>query len=965
MLRLSLSVAALLVATTLFGQNPNVNITDPDFTGSNECDCQNVFTNGSLAHFFDSGGGANYGNNEDEEIVFCPDLNTGTKVSVAFGVNAGFSWAVDASDTVYVYDGNSTSAPLLGAHNSATDPNGFFHQASWNNPTGCLTVRFVSDGSVTQAGWAANVTCGNAPQPYTPHIYGYINGANFPDSTLQSLAPADTGYLDICWGDSALLSASGSFIHSLENTGYGYSQNVNNCTYEWDFSDGTSQTGKDVWFNPPSRAGYLVTLRMTDPIGWIQVIQAKIRVSTIPSFATTIAYPDTICLGETSELAGGVTLTDTVGADPTQGAFEIGGVFAGLVYLPDGSGVAYSDSVNISGFGIGQTVTAGTDVQNFCVTMEHSYLGDLEMILTCPNGTSATIFNSFGPGGLVAGGFNGGGTYMGDAFDNNIANPGIGWEYCWNSNGATFGTLATEFANNNTLPTTISNGQAMNPNGIYLPEDPWTSFIGCPLNGAWTITVQDNLSIDDGYIFEWGIFFDPQINPNTEFYTPLIVSDGWVSDPTILVDTDTLIQVMPTTPGQSCYTFFIQDDFQCFHDTTICIEVLPPMQLMPDSATCTLSMLFGNNTVNPGYWTAYPQDGTGNVIISDSTVANPNVLVTESGVYVFIYTDSYCGDVDTVLVNFAPDPNLPMQAPTCANPGETVTITLPDSANYQSIVWFDNTTNGSTTGSGPGTYSVTVIDGTGCTNQDNITVLQSPTVGADDVICGLTYDLSSTSVTGGWWETPVSVGSVDFQPSSTADDPTVNVGSYGQYQFEFTDSTCGQSNTQTITFLSAPDAIPNADAELCEGEFIVLDGVNGGNGSVSYAWNNGFTGQAITVTETGYYAVTVTNSCGSQNADWNVLVNSCNIVVPNVFSPNADGYNDNLVFLGLENWPGSNLQVFNRWGKMIYEDSSYSNDWDGRINGTAASDGTYYYILTVANPKDDVFTGTFQLMTGN
>jgi len=811
-----LGLASLCFVNTSMAQNPNVLITDADFTGSNSCDCVNDFVNGSLAHFFDSGNGGNYSDNEDETIVFCPDLLTGTKVSVAFGINAGFSWSVDASDSVYVYDGNSTAAPLLGVHNSITDPTGFTHQASWNNPSGCLTVRFVSDGSVTAAGWGANVTCGNVPQPYEPHIYGYINGGSYPDSTLQDMSPADTGYVDVCFGDSVLLSASGTFAFSSENNnGQGYSQNINNCTYEWDFSNGTSQTGKDVWFTPPARSGYLVTLRMTDPIGWIQVIQCKIRVSTVPSFATTIAYPDTICLGATSDLSGGVTNTDTVGVAPTDGSFEIGGTFAGLTYLPDGSGQNYQTSIPISGFGPTQTIQNITDITQMCITMEHSFLGDLEMLLECPNGTQGTIFNSYGGGiGIIPGGFNGGGTYLGDALDNNIGNPGVGWEYCFDSNSPTFGTMAVEFAAGNTVPTTITPGQAMNPNGIYEPEDPWTAFIGCPINGSWTITVRDNLSIDDGYIFEWGIFFDPAINPNTETYTPQITSEMWLPDPTIVVDSDTLIQVQPGGTGNFGYTFQVTDNFGCTYDTTIQVNVLPLPSISASPFACDLEYQFaGNVTPNPGTWSA--------------------------------------------------------------------------------------------AGVGHG-------------------------------------------------------GTMAFNPNNAATNPFVTVSSHGTYDVTFTDNVCNLDTTIQVLFLPDPQVFLS-DYTFCEGETQVLDAQNA-TSNASFLWSNGATSQTIEVGSSGTYDVAVTTFCGTANATSIIIVEPCNIIIPNVFSPNGDGYNDNFVITGLDRHPDSHIMIYNRWGKLIYEDENYQNDWNGKIGSTFAADGTYYYILIRGDGEE--YTGDISLLRG-
>lgn len=620
-------------------------ITDTDNNQANPINCA-VFNDGSVQNFYDSGNaGANYGNNENVDITICPSLSTGSKVSVSFGINAGFSWNVDASDTIYVYDGPTTSSPLLGKHNSSMSPNGFFYTASWNNPSGCLSFKFVSDGAVTGTGWAANITCGNPVQPFEPHILAFLNG-----SGSSILAPADTGYADICFNDSILFEARGDFPYSLQSTGTGYSQDTSNCTYLWKFSDGTQKTGRKVWFKPPARSGYLVTLRMTDPVNQIEVMKCKVRVSTIPSFAGTGPLDDTVCVGQPTQLIAGVTNTDTVGVDPTQAGFEFGGVFAGLTYLPDGSGAVYTTTVNISDFNPGQTITQASDIQQMCVVMEHSYLGDLEMRLTCPNGTNTTIFNSYSPG-MIPGGFNGGGTFLGEADDNGNGTPGIGWQYCFADN-ATWGNFAQEFAAGNftnvTNPPSPSTGQSMSQ-GQYKPEQSFANFIGCPINGNWTITIQDNLSIDDGYIFEWGVFFNPAINPNTEFYTPLISSDQWLPDPTIVTgQNDTAIIVIPNTVGPHNYTYQVTDNFGCTYDTTVTIYAFEAPTLPPGAQVCDFSYQMSgasNSSGLPVHWTLTSSPAGASVSYSpDSLSLNPYITVSAYGDYTFSLSNGLCED---------------------------------------------------------------------------------------------------------------------------------------------------------------------------------------------------------------------------------------------------------------------------------------------------------------------------------
>ncbi|MEQ8908384.1 MAG: gliding motility-associated C-terminal domain-containing protein [Vicingaceae bacterium] len=93
-----------------------------------------------------------------------------------------------------------------------------------------------------------------------------------------------------------------------------------------------------------------------------------------------------------------------------------------------------------------------------------------------------------------------------------------------------------------------------------------------------------------------------------------------------------------------------------------------------------------------------------------------------------------------------------------------------------------------------------------------------------------------------------------------------------------------------------------------------------------------------------------------------IIGETCDINVRpiNVFTPNGDGINDFLAFTLLEVYPGSQLQIFNRWGELIYEDDNYFNDWDGENY----KEGTYYYILKVNDEIEypEPFKGTFTII---
>lgn len=69
------------------------------------------------------------------------------------------------------------------------------------------------------------------------------------------------------------------------------------------------------------------------------------------------------------------------------------------------------------------------------------------------------------------------------------------------------------------------------------------------------------------------------------------------------------------------------------------------------------------------------------------------------------------------------------------------------------------------------------------------------------------------------------------------------------------------------------------------------------------------------------------------------------------FSPDGDGLNDKLVFTGLEYFAPASIRVYNRYGSQVFESDEYQNDWDGTYKNGPLPDGTYFYVLQLANGK--------------
>ena len=76
--------------------------------------------------------------------------------------------------------------------------------------------------------------------------------------------------------------------------------------------------------------------------------------------------------------------------------------------------------------------------------------------------------------------------------------------------------------------------------------------------------------------------------------------------------------------------------------------------------------------------------------------------------------------------------------------------------------------------------------------------------------------------------------------------------------------------------------------------------------------------------------------------------------IPNAFTPNGDGLNDNWVILGLGKYPDTKVNVYNRWGNAVFVDNNgYKAVWNGTHNGVPLPAGTYYYIIELKGSPDN------------
>lgn len=208
----------------------------------------------------------------------------------------------------------------------------------------------------------------------------------------------------------------------------------------------------------------------------------------------------------------------------------------GVAFLPDaipcGSlGCSYRSPVTFSCFDSTATISSVNDINFVRLNIEHSYIGDIFIGITCPNGQRASLMNYSFYGssdcsnsvpseycGWTLGYSVPISTYLGMPNDEQNSSqpctstapgnePGTGWNYCWSNNTENGYVYAGDdgiiYRIGNSHNGTIDSSDVAAGTQFYHPDQNFSSLIGCPLNGDWYIEVMDGWQNDNGYIFDW------------------------------------------------------------------------------------------------------------------------------------------------------------------------------------------------------------------------------------------------------------------------------------------------------------------------------------------------------------------------------------------------------------------------------------------------------------------------------
>lgn len=162
------------------------------------------------------------------------------------------------------------------------------------------------------------------------------------------------------------------------------------------------------------------------------------------------------------------------------------------------------------------------------------------------------------------------------------------------------------------------------------------------------------------------------------------------------------------------------------------------------------------------------------------------------------------------------------------------------------------------------------------------------------------------------------------------------------------------SDEVTVGLYPPPVVDAGTDVTINEGERITLNA----SGGVSYFWwppyriryaNTGTPDVEPIVTTTYYVGIIDANGCVSYDSVTVNVTPNDDLYFYNTFTPNNDGENDRWYIGNISKYPDNRLEIYNRYGKMVFVAAPYLNHWDGRNFGEELPTGTYYYIFDPGN----------------
>lgn len=401
----------------------------------------------------------------------------------------------------------------------------------------------------------------------------------------------------------------------------------------------------------------------------------------------------------------------------------------------------------------------------------------------------------------------------------------------------------------------------------------------------------------------------------------------------------------------------------CTANATTTLSVFPfsTVNIVSNSPICEGQNLILNGSNANGYTWLGPGSFTSSAQNNTISAANSS----SSGTYTLTITDANtCTNVAVSNVTIHPLPSLSISV---SNPciGGTLNLGVFGGSTYN---WFgpnsftsslQNPTITNVTSNYNGIYTVVATSSNNCVNSatTQVNLAASPVLTANG---GSFCEGSNITLAAQGGNTFNWVGPNNF--TSSIQNPTISPTSTlnaGTYTVIGSIGNC--SSTATIDVFINPKplvTISSNGPSICKDSVCYLNS----NGGLNYSWSgpSAFTSTLqnpvipnLSKVNEGIYILTVTgaNSCiNSASISINVNDCKCDPFIPEGFSPNGDGVHDQFKITCLEGRK-TKIEIYNRWGNLVFIDDAYSNNWNGKsnsginISGEDLPTGTYYYLI--------------------
>ncbi|MGQ0826802.1 MAG: gliding motility-associated C-terminal domain-containing protein [Bacteroidota bacterium] len=261
----------------------------------------------------------------------------------------------------------------------------------------------------------------------------------------------------------------------------------------------------------------------------------------------------------------------------------------------------------------------------------------------------------------------------------------------------------------------------------------------------------------------------------------------------------------------------------------------------------------------------------------------------------------------------------------------------------------------------PITYTVTVRDDSGAIQTDVITIFMNDlfyvNAGLDTTMCVNDFvfigGLNNYGGAGIIYSWAPSAGLND----TTLPNPTASVTKTAVFTLTATMTGCPFPKTDavTVTIIPPPPLSAGTDTTIKAGERAILHASGGyyydwyPKNTLTYFYTANPNAEPLTTTTYYLYGTDPTNTCPSYDTVTVFVEPSTDVVFYNTFTPNNDGNNDTWYIGNISSYPNNKLEIFNRYGKLVYKTTGYLNTWDGKAFGEELPAATYFYNINLGD----------------